>query len=84
MSCNREVEGDFELEEVLEAIDAEAEGMVGFTEDDGGLIIDGPRVSCNATRLEEGSDRVTVWNINSATETDCEEFVTFLLALRDG
>ena len=57
MSCNRDVPGDYELSEVVEAAETDWNGI---SEDDGGIIIDGPNLSCNASRLEPGSDRVEV------------------------
>ena len=80
MSCGRDVPGDFELEEVIEAANSD---WGGITEDDGGIIIDGPVVSCNAQRLDEGSDRVQVWNVNAEDPVECDEFINTLVALRE-
>ena len=62
MSCNREVPGDYELPEVVEAAETDWNGI---SEDEGGIIIDGPGLSCNASRLEPGSDRVEVWLVDA-------------------
>lgn len=72
MSCNRSAPGDYELSEVLEAAGTDWRGVA---EDDGGLIIDGPTISCNASRLEPGSDRVEVWLVDGETTDDCLAFI---------
>ena len=53
MSCDLSAPGDYELDEVIEAAETDWNGV---SEDDGNIIIDGPNVSCNVSRLEEGSD----------------------------
>ena len=79
MSCNRSAPGDYELSEVLEAAET---GWGGVAEDDGGLIIDGPNVSCNASRLEPGSDRVEVWRIESEDTEQCQAFLDRLAVIQ--
>ena len=44
MSCNQAAPGDYELSEVIEAAGTDWNGI---SEDDGGIIIDGPTLSCN-------------------------------------
>ena len=80
MSCDKEAPGDYELADVIEA--AEANSM-GVTEDDGGIIIEGPNVGCNANRLEEGSDRVEVWRIESDDPAECQAFLERLAILNN-
>ena len=48
MSCNQAAPGDYELSEVIEAAETDWNGI---SEDDGGIIIDGPTLSCNVSRL---------------------------------
>ena len=79
MSCNRSAPGDYELSEVLEAAEA---NWGGVAEDDGGLIIDGPNISCNASRLEAGSDRVEVWLVEGATPDECHAFIERLAEIQ--
>ena len=79
MSCNRDVPGDYELSEVVEAAET---NWNGISEDDGGIIIDGPNVSCNASRLEPGSDRVFVWQVSGETDAECQAFVDRLEAMQ--
>ena len=79
MSCNREVPGDYELSEVVEAAETDWNGI---SEDDGGIIIDGPNLSCNASRLEPGSDRVEVWQVDGETAADCQAFIDRLEAMQ--
>ena len=81
MSCDRSVPGDFELDEVLEAAETDRSGMA---EDDGGIMVDGPNVSCNVSRLHEDSDRVEVWRVDGEDAEQCEAFIRRLTALRDG
>ena len=80
MSCNREVPGDYELSEVVEAAEANRNGIA---EDEGGIIIDGPTLSCNASRLEPGSDRVEVWQVDGETTADCQAFIDRLAAAQN-
>ena len=80
MSCNRDVPGDYELSEVIEAAETDRNGMA---EDEGGIIIDGPNLSCNASRLEPGSDRVFVWQVDGETADECQAFVDRLEALQN-
>ena len=77
MSCNKSAPGDYELSEVIEAAQCDPLGM---TEEDGEIIIDGPEVSLNVSRLE-GSDRVEVWNIDSDSAALCTAFLDRLQAI---
>ena len=79
MSCNRDVPGDYELSEVIEAAKTDWSGVA---EDDGGIIIDGPTLSCNASRLEPRSDRVEVWQVDGQTAADCQAFIDRLEAIQ--
>ena len=79
MSCNRDVPGDYELSEVIEAAETDWNGIA---EDEGGIIIDGPTLSCNASRLEAGSDRVFVWQVVGGTAAECQSFVDRLEAMQ--
>ena len=79
MSCNRSAPGDYELSEVIEAAET---NWSGISEDDGGLIIDGPAISCNASRLEPGSDRVEVWRVEGSTPADCLAFIERLAEIQ--
>ncbi len=81
MSCDRSASGDHELDEVIEAAETNWNGV---SEDDGGIIVDGPNVSCNASRLDEGSDRVEVWRVNSDDPANCQAFIDRLAALLNG
>ena len=81
MSCDRSASGDYELDEVIEAAETNWNGV---SEDDGGIIVDGPNVSCNASRLDEGSDRVEVWRVNSDDPANCQAFIDRLAALLNG
>ena len=81
MSCDRSASGDHELDEVIEAAETNWNGV---SEDDGGIIVDGPNVSCNASRLDEGSDRVEVWHVNSDDPANCQAFIDRLAALQKG
>ena len=81
MSCEQGAPGDYELADVIDA--AQAFGM-GVMEDDGGIIIEGPNVGCNASRLEEGSDRVEVWRIESDDPSECQAFLDRLTSLSNG
>ena len=78
MSCNRDVDGDYELSEVLEAAETNLHHTL---EDHFGIIIDGPNVSCNASRLDPGSDRVFVWQVTGETTDHCQTFVDRLEAM---
>ena len=80
MSCNREVPGDYELSEVVEAAETDWNGI---SEDEGGIIIDGPALSCNASRLDPGSDRVEVWQVDGETPADCQAFIDRLAAMQN-
>ena len=62
MSCNRDVPGDYELSEVIEAAGTD---WYGVSEDEIGIFIDGPNLYCNASRVT-GSDRVA-WQVNGET-----------------
>ena len=79
MSCNREVRADYELSEVVEAAETNWQGI---SEDAGGIVIYGPNVSCNASRLEPGSDRVKVWQVFGQTADECQAFVDRLEAMK--
>ena len=79
MSCNQAAPGDYELSEVIEAAETDWNGI---SEDDGGIIIDGPTLSCNATRLEPGSERVEVWQVDGETARDCQAFIDRLAAMQ--
>ena len=79
MSCNRSAPGDYELSEVIEAAET---NWSGISEDAGGLIIDGPAISCNASRLEPGSDRVEVWLVEGSTPDDCLAFIERLAEIQ--
>ena len=79
MSCNQAVPGDYELSEVVEAAETDWNGVA---EDEGGIIIDGPNLSCNASRLEPGSDRVEVWQVFGQTAADCKAFIDRLEAMQ--
>ena len=79
MSCNRDVPGDYELSEVVEAAET---NWNGISEDGGGIIIDGPNVSCNASRLDPGSDRVFVWQVSGETADECQAFVDRLESMQ--
>ena len=80
MSCDREVPGDYELSEVIEAAETDWNGV---SEDDGGIIIDGPTLSCNVSRLEPGSDRVEVWRVDGESAADCQAFIDRLAAMQN-
>ena len=79
MSCNRDVPGDYELSAVIEAAGTDWNGI---SEDDGGIIIDGPTLSCNASRVEPGSDRVEIWQVDGDTALDCQAFMERLAAMQ--
>ena len=80
MSCDRKVPGDYELSEVIEAAETDWNGI---SEDDGGILIDGPTLSCGASRLEPGSDRVEVWLVDGNTAADCQAFIDRLATLQN-
>ena len=80
MSCNRDVPGDYELSEVIEAAETDWKGIA---EDEGGIIIDGPTLSCHASRLEAGSDRVEVWQVEGETPAECQAFIDRLAAMQN-
>ena len=80
MSCDRKVPGDYELSEVIEAAETDRNGV---SEDDGGIIIDGPTLSCNVSRLEPRSDRVEVWRVDGESAADCQAFIDRLAAMQN-
>ena len=79
MSCNQAAPGDYELSEVIEAAGTDWNGI---SEDDGGIIIDGPTLSCNVSRLEPGSDRVEVWQVDGETARECKAFIDRLASMQ--
>ena len=79
VSCNRQVPGDYELSEVIGAAETDWNRIA---EDDGGIIINGPILSCHASRLEPGSDRVEVWRVDGETAADCQAFVDRLESMQ--
>ena len=79
MSCYRDVHGDYELSEVLEAAETDLNHTL---EDESGIIIGGPNLVCNASRLHPGSDRVSVWQLFGMTPADCQTFVDRLEAMQ--
>ena len=46
-------------------------------------MIHGPTLSCNASRLEPGSDRVEVLLLIGETAADCQEFIDRLVAAQN-
>ena len=80
MSCDREVPGDYELSEVVEAAEANRNGIA---EEDGLIMIDGPTLSCYANRLEPGTDLVEVLLLIGETAADCQEFIDRLAAAQN-
>ena len=80
MSCDGKVPGDYELSEVVEAAETD---WSGIAEDDGGIIIDGPTLSCNACRLEPGSDWVEVCRVDGETAADRRAFIDRLAAAQN-
>ena len=79
MSCNQAVPGDYELSEVVEAAETDWNHVI---EDESGFIIGGPNLVCNASRLEPGSDRVEVWQVDGETPADCQAFIDRLEAMQ--
>ena len=79
MSCNQAVPGDYELSEVIEAAGTD---WSGISEDETGIFIDGPNLYCNASRVEPGSDRVEVWQVDGETARDCQAFIDRLAAMQ--
>ena len=79
MTSNRDVPGDYELSEVLEAAETDWNHVI---EDESGFIIGGPNVTFNASRLHPGSDRVSVWQLFGTTPADCQTFVDRLEAMQ--